>query len=79
MSNAWKERRDDFPNLVHLHVPFSSVPLPLTCLQHRSIYVAESDRYNYNRFKIILPFHDTARSHADDRDQLKTLSKLTRL
>jgi len=37
---------------------------------HRSIYVAESGRYNYSRFEVILPFLDTTQSHTDDRDRL---------
>lgn len=37
--------------------------------RHRGIYVAEAGRYNYSRFEIILPFHDTTRSHTDDRDR----------
>lgn len=55
-------------NLVHLHTPFSSVPLPLACPIPRG-YVRTrrpARGITTGRLEIILPFLGTTRSHADD-------------
>lgn len=62
-----EKRRDDLIHKSSSSRAFLFCSTSPRATRYYDIYIAETGRYNYSRFEIILPFFRTTRSYTDDR------------